>query len=211
MTVKELSRDMIKNVLEIYKRAFNSDIKLEINLIKKYIKRKIYEIKILADNENIFGFSFIIPLQNYGIKNIVHIDYIAIDYQHQGKGYANILMNNIIEYYLDNSITLECEDKLIKFYEKFGFIKLREFEFKGKYMNFMIRKNKINIVKTNKILNILKLIQNPELFKYENENKNIYLVEIINPTNSIGVIKIDNIHYAKYDAWIRRRNYRFLK
>ena len=73
----------------------------------------------------------------------------------------------------------------------------------------MIR-GKINTATANKILNVLKTIQNPELNLFLNKS-NPFMNIIDDPTHSIGVIKIDNIAYSKYDAWIRRQNYLFLK
>lgn len=204
MTQLEISPSVIKRTIDVYKRAFDSDMRLETNLIKKYIKNKIYNVHILTNDDTLVGFSFVIPLNKYSLRNIIHIDYIAIDPNHQGKGYATILMNKILSEYNDNLITLECENKLVKFYEKYGFLKKTEFQFKGKHMNFMIRGKQINICNSNRILSILRILQNPEL------RKSIKIIPLImfigNPTHSIGVIKIDKILYSKYDAWLRKHN-----
>jgi ribosomal protein S18 acetylase RimI-like enzyme len=51
------------------------------------------------------------------MRNIWHIDYIAIDPSYQNKGYGRLLLNKMIKKY--KYLTLECESNLIKYYNKF--------------------------------------------------------------------------------------------
>lgn len=200
-TIITTSPQYCKQAINVYKQAFSQNMRLNMKLIKKYIKHHIYQINILSDESKaVFGFAFLIPLEKYSLNNVVHIDYLAIDPNHQGKGYAGKLMNDIIKQNADKALTLECENHLIKLYEKFNFVKICEYQFRGRQMNFMLR-GTLKQGMRQKILGLLHTIQNPELY-ISGIVPDTFVEKL---THSIGVIKIYNIYYSKYDAWIRKR------
>jgi ribosomal protein S18 acetylase RimI-like enzyme len=115
---------------------------------------KTNKIKNNYEINNLIGFSL---LYNFPHKKFIHLDYIAIDKQFQGKGYGKQYLNYIIENFLMkqkniNYLTLECENKLIGFYEKFGFIKVNiNYYYRGIKLNLMILSKNIINLKLNKI------------------------------------------------------------
>lgn len=144
----------------IYARAFDDDLKISLQIMKKRFKMLNIKIEYEIIEEKLVGFCLLYNI----IKNIWHIDYIGIDPLYQNKGYGKHFLNRIIKKY--KYITLECEQKLINYYNKFNFnIILKDYDYHGKKL-FLMTNTNINIRLINDI--IIKL-----------NNYNIYLLYTI--------------------------------
>ena len=76
--------------------------------------------QLIAAGTICFEKKFIHNISLYG-----HIEDIIVKKEYQKNGYGKLLMNNLIQVCKDEKcykILLNCEEKLIKFYEKCGFI-----------------------------------------------------------------------------------------
>ena len=105
-----------------------------------------------------------------------------MDKKFQGKGYGRIYLNYIINTFLLNIketkyISLECEDRLIGFYQKFGFEKVNiNYYYHGTKLNLMIlSKNNCN----NKLFQIK--IGNYLLKKFNSNDKRNVALDNITP------------------------------
>ncbi len=104
-------------------------------------------------------------LNFYPKYSLVHLDYVSLDKNYQGKGNGTKYLSHIIQtYYLNNKkvkyMVLECENHLVKFYEKNGFVKINfNYWYKGVRMNLMIyNKNNLNQIIKYKIAEYLSVI-----------------------------------------------------
>jgi len=126
--------------------------------IRKQFKNNVYIISYILNKINNDLCGLCIHLYIYCI-NAIQIDYIAIDKNYQGMGLAKLLFNYIYDNYCHKKIlTLECENHLIKFYEKLGcnVINLPYEVGCKKELKIMTKgpyKNKYHIVQTIKSLN----------------------------------------------------------
>ena len=97
------------------------------NTLKK-IKKSNSEIWVLVEN-NIFVGSCTIIFEYKFIHNnskIAHIEDLIINNQYRSKGMGKILLNHLINNAKNKEcykIILNCEDKLVSYYKKSGFIK----------------------------------------------------------------------------------------
>lgn len=113
----------IDSIIRIYTQNFSRDLRIPYKEIMKRLSKNIYNTHVMysTDNGEVIGFSFVVLLYNL---NCVFIDYIAIDNKYQGKGLGKILFNHIYDFHTQNVnywlLALECEDKLIGMYSKWG-------------------------------------------------------------------------------------------
>lgn len=135
---KGLCPHFMKDIIPIYNACFSEKERQSNRILRNRLRHNTYSIMKMKNEKSTVGFSFVIPIHK---KKILHIDYIGVDPHTQGKGYGKMLMEYICRSYKKKGwiITLECEDHLIKFYEKFGFIRMNIFyHFRGKTMNLMV-------------------------------------------------------------------------
>tara|TARA_Y100000389_G_C17296856_1_gene430931 strand:- start:416 stop:829 length:414 start_codon:yes stop_codon:yes gene_type:complete len=96
---------------------------------KQFNKLNVNDLHLVIEKEGeIIGYgSIIIDFKFYrNCKNIGHIEDIVIDNKQRGKGYAKIIMNNLIDYGLKQNcykFILNCKDEFIEFYKKYNFVK----------------------------------------------------------------------------------------
>lgn len=72
------------------------------------------------------GTIFIEPKIIHGCGTVGHVEDIVVSPEHKGKKLGTFIMNALIEYAKNKKcykIILDCEDNLVKFYNKCGFIK----------------------------------------------------------------------------------------
>ena len=145
----------------IYERAFDDDLKISLKNMKKRFKMLNIKIEYEIINNETVGFCLLYQI----MKNIWHIDYIAIDPLYQNRGFGKLLLNKIINKY--KYLTLECEFNLIKYYKKFNFtLILKDYNYHGKKL-FLMSNYNINNKEINNIM--IKL-----------NNYNIYLLYTLN-------------------------------
>ncbi len=114
---------------KLYLKSFPSKYRERISKLNKKYKFKYNQgrLLILLFKNNLIGFIlYYIKKDKYNCKRL-HIDYITIDNEYNGKGYSRLILNHLINKYKNkiDTITLECEDKLIKYYQKLGYTKYK--------------------------------------------------------------------------------------
>jgi ribosomal protein S18 acetylase RimI-like enzyme len=175
----------------IYKRAFDDDLKISLKNMKKRFKMLNIKIEYEIIEDKTVGFCLLYQI----MRNIWHIDYIAIDPLYQNNGYGRLLLNKMIKKY--KYLTLECESNLIKYYNKFNFgLILKDYNYHGKKL-FLMSNYNINNKEVNDI--IIKL-----------NNYNIYLLYTLN----ILLLMINNIIkfydlLKKYNVIDKNINYNY--
>jgi len=135
--------DCFDEIKKLYDESFSSKLKIKNHIIKRRLKTKRYQNFLIFKNNQKIGFCLLANLK----QNLCHIDYLAIDKNFRGKGTGTEFMKFLILKLRDKIITLECEDSLISFYEKFGFIIIKNDNYYswGQKVNFMVLKRKYNI------------------------------------------------------------------
>lgn len=90
---------------------------------------------------SLIGFSF---LNFFPAYSLIHLDFFALDKKYQGNGNGSKYLKYVIDtFYIKNNkikyFILECEDHLVKFYEKNGFVKVNyNYYYNGIKLNLMI-------------------------------------------------------------------------
>lgn len=169
---REILDHTINQVFRIYSDNFEKKMQIPRKIIEKRIKQRKYELILMKTNNVIIGFSFIVMFKKFGL---IFIDYLAIDKNYHGKGYGRLLFNYIYDYYSKKKKTkllvLECEDKLINMYTKWGCTKIPiHYKLNDDCpLNLMIRtEEELNLSSYYKIRNEL-----------SNFNKNIFMKRIV--------------------------------
>lgn len=119
--------ETLSNLSEVGKLANNTIRKRE---ILSEIKDKNYRIVIAEDNQNhqIIGSATLLIEQKF-IHNggkAGHIEDVVTRKGYEGKGIGREILKELIKIAKDNEcykIILDCDEKLVKFYEKIGFKK----------------------------------------------------------------------------------------
>ena len=118
----------IKDFIE-YKELIN-DFRLTNFTLHQFINFILYEnntiIYVLENNDNLCAAGTILFekkfIHNFSIY--AHIEDIIVKKEYQKNGYGKLLINNLVQVCKDEKcykILLNCEEKLVKFYEKCGF------------------------------------------------------------------------------------------
>ena len=119
--------ETLSNLSEVGKLANDTNRKIE---ILSEIKDKNYRIVIAEDNQNhqIIGSATLLIEQKF-IHNggkAGHIEDVVTRKGYEGKGIGREILKELIKIAKDNEcykIILDCDEKLVKFYEKLGFKK----------------------------------------------------------------------------------------
>ncbi len=119
--------ETLSNLSEVGKLANDTTRKRE---ILSEIKDKNYRIVIAEDNQNhqIIGSATLLIEQKF-IHNggkAGHIEDVVTRKGYEGKGIGREILKELIKIAKDNEcykIILDCDEKLVKFYEKIGFKK----------------------------------------------------------------------------------------
>ncbi len=119
--------ETLSNLSEVGKLANDTTRKRE---ILSEIKDKNYRIVIAEDNQNhqIIGSATLLIEQKF-IHNggkAGHIEDVVTRKGYEGKGIGREILKELIKIAKDNEcykIILDCDEKLVKFYEKLGFKK----------------------------------------------------------------------------------------
>ena len=148
----DVSKKYIDKIVLIYKENFPEKLKQKLHKFKKTINKYDY-VNLLIKNEEIVGFAFF----NWFSKiKLLHLDYISLDKSVQGNGNGSKYLNEIIKLYYDMThfygLVLECENRLVKFYEKNLFVRIPcDYSYNGTKLNLMLinkklKKSKIKII-----------------------------------------------------------------
>lgn len=135
-------------VFKIYSDNFGKKFRVPETVLINRINTKKCSLILMYLNNTLIGFSMIILLRH--LKSIF-IDYIAIDTKYHGKGYGKLLFNHIYDSYVLNSsyinnIVLECDDKLVNMYIKWGCtrVPIQYNTYLGNHFNLMVKTNITN-------------------------------------------------------------------
>ncbi len=119
--------------------------------------------------EFLIGFAFLNFFPNF---KLLHLDYLALDKKYQGNGNGSKYLKHIIDTFYKNNksidyLILECEDHLIKFYEKNNFIKIKyNYHYNGVKLNLMVY-NDIEISDNSKLYTIANFLNHYFNLSYE--------------------------------------------
>lgn len=117
----------------IYREAFPAYLRISSREMRKRLTRHVYRTHCLYDKEQLAGFALVVPTQ-VG----THLDYFAVDARYRGQGYAQKLLAMVMRQY--PRLLLECEDHLINFYRRFGFVNTGlPYAYHGHKLNLMTR------------------------------------------------------------------------
>ena len=118
--VFEMTINDVESVFEIEKSLIGTG---SVEDIKKSIESDVLKYFVLKQNDEVLGF-----LEMSCLPPEIELFDIAIDTKFQGKGYANLLMNFLIDFAkIKNCETIFLEvnrinKKAISLYNKFGFV-----------------------------------------------------------------------------------------
>ena len=107
---------------DIYERAFQDqqDIRINVREVKQQIKKLHSTIEYFIINDIVIGFAILFPLYKLSTKKIIwHLDYFAIDPNHQKSGFGSMFLKQLIFKY--KYLSIECKEKLINYYKRVGF------------------------------------------------------------------------------------------
>lgn len=122
----------LKDALDLCEVNFTGPNEPTRSEIIKLIKLRLFRVFVLKKDDLPKGKAVagVAVTATWGQNSAVHLEYIAITNDCQGKGLGTILMRSLISRYkfevtnLDKPpkmLTLECETKLISFYTRLGF------------------------------------------------------------------------------------------
>lgn len=111
-----------KEVKEILESSFNTKVSFR-NYKKGYSNKEIY---VLENRGSIVGVATLIIIDKFIHDSgcMVLIEDVAIKQSNRSNGYGSIIVNDLVGKAKNRDcykIILNCEDSLVKFYEKLGF------------------------------------------------------------------------------------------
>lgn len=133
--IHDVESSIFEQVFRIYSEAFVGPEELNIDQLKKLVKTGKYRLFVLTgsdlnDQSVVIGFIF---LGSNNSKTIFNIDYLAINQRVRSKGAGTLMVQLLLSRVKrevsamllgvrPKAITLECEKKLISFYNRLGFV-----------------------------------------------------------------------------------------
>ena len=163
LITKDLSAKSIKDICLLKNKQWKYSLKSQLDYFKKNFKEKDIHICVFEFNRLIAYNALRRKKINLGKEKINYFlfDTLIVSEKNRGKGISNLIMlfNTLIIKKNNLSGFLLCENNLIKFYEKFGWVKknkkriILKKEFKTKsfmFFNIDILKNfNLNYKKSN--------------------------------------------------------------
>jgi len=120
--------EAVKLITDNFKGQCEPDQHQLIQLIRnKFFTLFVLKKHDLPSGKTVAG---VVVTSNFGVKEVIHLEYIIISEACQGKGVGTIILRNLISLLelegklVERSpqfLTLECEEKLIPFYSKVSF------------------------------------------------------------------------------------------
>jgi ribosomal protein S18 acetylase RimI-like enzyme len=153
----EISNKYINKIIEFYSKNFPLQLREPLNKFRKSIRKYDY-VNILCKGEEMIGFA----LFNWFDKiKLLHLDFISLDKSAQGSGIGSIYLKELTKMYYKitnyNALVLECENRLIKFYEKNNFVKIpSNYFYNNVRLNLMVNNKRLKLSKLKIIAQLLK-------------------------------------------------------
>jgi hypothetical protein len=151
---KQIDKDTMTEIIHLYDENFSPHVRIPHRKLKKRIQDETYCVLSLKKDNEWIGFSLISLNQ---LLKTIFIDYLCIDKKFQKGGYGKMVLNELsskrffpnYEYCI-----LECEDYLVKYYEKNKFHKIpREYPLENSRPLFMLyRKRNDDMTKVEPLL-----------------------------------------------------------
>ena len=130
ITIRELEEQDLFNgflhTLDSLRKASDIDSEKAKQLFQKIKSNKDHKIFVAIENNEVVATTTLLIEQKFihdgGL--VGHIEDVSVANEHQGKGLAQILMARILDYAKKQGcykIMLDCDDRVVPFYEKLGF------------------------------------------------------------------------------------------
>lgn len=132
-----------QKLVGIYREAFPMHLRVAVrqhrrghtsaNSLRKRLTQRVYRPHYVYDQGQLAGFALVI-----NTKLGTHLDYLAVAAHYRGRGFAQQLLTVVLKAY--PRVLLECEDHLVKFYQRFGFVDSGlPYSYRGHRLNLMTR------------------------------------------------------------------------
>jgi len=127
MILRELNvKDYYKGLYLLLSQLTNCPIVNFNTFLNQFTKNKNNKIFIIEENNKIVGYgSLLINYKFYrNCSNVGYIEDIVVDQKYRGKGYAQLIINKLINYSKEKEcykVILVCSDEYLNFYTKLGF------------------------------------------------------------------------------------------
>lgn len=115
----EQNPSQYREITQIFLDGFRQSMRISQQKIKRRIKTGKYIVHLFMRDSKIAGFSYSTMLN----RDVVHIDFFAIANWCKGGGTGTHALRLLQRCFKGKVITLECEDKLVNFYTKCGFVR----------------------------------------------------------------------------------------
>lgn len=146
----QISHIDFNKIKDLYEECFDTKIRIDSKKLEKKIISKKFKIIVLKSRKKsseIIGFCIYNPITDRKKSpNFIFIEYICLSPKYQGSGLGTKFLNYCIHHLqkkYQSEIFLDCENKLVNFYQNRGF-------------HFITQKTKNHI-----LLNLLVNIKNP--------------------------------------------------
>lgn len=176
-------------LVEIYREAFPTYLRISsrsrrqgtVSCLRTRLTRRVYQTYCVRDQGQLAGFALVIPTR-FG----THLDYLAVAARFRGRGFAQQLLETVIKAH--PRLLLECEDYLVKFYQRFGFVDSGiPYAYRGYRMNLLTRG--LSEFGVSRLLSILAILEvRPSVLPW------------LPPYLHYAWVR-RNIPFSKHDAW----------
>jgi len=120
----KINKDDMSHIFHLYDQNFSPHVRIPHRKLKKRIQEETYHVISLKKDNQWIGFSLV--SLNLELQTIF-IDYLCIDKSHQKGGYGKMVLNelNSNKFFPSYQYSiLECEDYLVKYYQKNNYHKI---------------------------------------------------------------------------------------
>jgi len=120
-----------QEIIQLWSSNFGGPDEPSIDRMKELIRTGVFRVLFLTQSDLSKGnVAAIVILAQYGIKSLIHLEYLAVNRSCRGKGIGTTFCNLLIRFcrkgaFLSDPpkfLSLECEASLIPFYSRNGWI-----------------------------------------------------------------------------------------
>jgi len=181
------NKNIKDEIKKLYHQIFSTKYREKFKLLdKKYTKFQSRICYCVKYNECI-GF-ILYYIRNNQYKSL-HIDYLGVSEKYKGIGIGKLLLNTIMNSYKSYQITLECENHLLEYYNKFGFKLYKNIQSNNLWWNLLYINNYPQYY--NSFYN--ELYNNKYSYKYNKLHIKLFIkrlqIKVIYLQNNIFIIK----------------------
>lgn len=124
----KITDDMLDAIIRLKQQYWHYSYEQHKKWIHDNIDESEYHLVIMSSNNEVVAYLNIVKTNiNYegNIEEVMGVGNVCVDTKYSGQGIGQLIMN-ICNYYLDSfnkRAILLCQEKLLKFYEKSGWLK----------------------------------------------------------------------------------------